>query len=77
MKPQFLLLVFSFSIVKCSKYNALSQRLQKWHVLKQDDIRLHRQKRSIDDDDVVVPLDKQVNKLQFKQIILCIELLFC
>ena len=47
--------------VQCNLNHPLKRRLQTWHTLKQSDLYLHRHKRSItDDDDVVVPLDKQV-----------------
>ena len=39
----------------------LHQRLNSWHTLKEEDIYVHRHKRSLSNDDVVVPLDKQVN----------------
>ena len=61
MRHQFLLLILFFAIVTCTQHHALNQRLRRWHVLKQDDIRLDRQKRSLNDGDVVVPLDKQVS----------------
>jgi len=50
--------------VHCNLNHPLKRRLATWHTLKQSDIYLHRHKRSLNDDDVVVPLDKQVPFLE-------------
>ena len=56
----FTTLVNRLVLVHCNVNHPLKQKLAKWHTLKQSDIYLQRHKRSLSNDGVVVPLDKQV-----------------
>ena len=54
------LITLSFSFTLIHGLHPLDLRLKEWQSLKHTDLHLQRHKRSLDDNDVVVPVDKQV-----------------